>query len=275
MTKSTEWPCRGCGAPLSGRGGRRYCGPDCRPLCSVDACEKPVHSRALCSAHLSRAVRHGDPLAPLVRNKNVGPCGAEGCERPMRKAGLCANHYQLKRYHGEVREPSYRWALPGQPCVVCAEIVEPGQGRRRHCSDACQVADSRNRGDRPKSATCDYCGIDFPLDRARTGRLQRTDTKWCPDCGRSSPDVTRFRRYGITKEWWARESARGCQICGTTDGTLHVDHDHKCCPGQKRCCGECVRGLLCGPCNRGIGLLRDDYERVAKAAAYLAQFLNP
>jgi hypothetical protein len=45
-----------------------------------------------------------------------------------------------------------------------------------------------------------------------------------------------------------------CAICSRETGErlLHVDHDHVCCPGQ-RSCGACVRGLLCGGCNRLLG----------------------
>jgi hypothetical protein len=39
-----------------------------------------------------------------------------------------------------------------------------------------------------------------------------------------------------------------------------VDHDHE--------TGE-VRGLLCAPCNRGIGLLQDKIEVLESAAQYL------
>lgn len=61
-----------------------------------------------------------------------------------------------------------------------------------------------------------------------------------------------------------------CAICGRKpDGKkLHVDHDHACCPG-KRSCGDCVRGLLCGPCNTAVGLLQDDPDVLLSAAAYL------
>lgn len=71
----------------------------------------------------------------------------------------------------------------------------------------------------------------------------------------------------------------GCAVCGTPypghsggtgRGGFHVDHDHDCCPG-KRACGKCVRGLLCGPCNTGMGNLGDDPERLIAAANYLLE----
>jgi hypothetical protein len=58
-----------------------------------------------------------------------------------------------------------------------------------------------------------------------------------------------------------------CAICGD-GGQLQVDHDHKCCAGT-RSCGECIRGLLCGPCNRGLAAFGDDPEKMRKATAYL------
>lgn len=51
---------------------------------------------------------------------------------------------------------------------------------------------------------------------------------------------------------------------------LAVDHDHTCCPGP-RSCGKCVRGLLCDPCNRAIGLLLDDPARMRRLAQYVEE----
>lgn len=58
-------------------------------------------------------------------------------------------------------------------------------------------------------------------------------------------------------EYAALKAAQGgrCYICQRSTGAqkaLAVDHDHDCCPGQ-RSCGQCVRALLCGPCNVTLG----------------------
>lgn len=92
---------------------------------------------------------------------------------------------------------------------------------------------------------------------------------------RSKPEVKvryeeyRIRvRYGITtKEYWDLVSSqRGvCAICGENNGKkLHIDHDHK---------SGVVRGLLCGKCNRGIGLFKDSTDLILKALKYLKKCL--
>jgi hypothetical protein len=63
-----------------------------------------------------------------------------------------------------------------------------------------------------------------------------------------------------------------CAICGTSkphtrSDVRHfsIDHDHD--TGQ-------VRGLLCDQCNRGLGLLHDDIERLKSAIQYLSTKRN-
>lgn len=77
-----------------------------------------------------------------------------------------------------------------------------------------------------------------------------------------------YERYGLTAETfgalWERQSGE-CAICGRAlemSGmrSCNVDHDHA---------TGVVRGLLCRACNRGIGLLGDDADRLGAAARYL------
>lgn len=76
--------------------------------------------------------------------------------------------------------------------------------------------------------------------------------------------------YGLTVEDYDQMLANqggGCAICHTTVprgmGRFCVDHCHA--TGR-------VRGLLCNECNRGIGALKDDPDRLRGAIAYLEQF---
>lgn len=88
-----------------------------------------------------------------------------------------------------------------------------------------------------------------------------------------------WNNYGL--EAWQfiamQEAQNGvCAICRETP-TLssrgwplwNVDHDHSCCPTKGKSCGKCVRGLLCTPCNQGLGMFRDDPARLRNALSYL------
>lgn len=86
-----------------------------------------------------------------------------------------------------------------------------------------------------------------------------------------------LHRYGITWSQYLRmfrERGGRCDICdkkckragGKTKGpgahrdVIHVDHCHE--TGQ-------VRGMLCGPCNQGLGKLGDSIAGLERALEYL------
>lgn len=92
---------------------------------------------------------------------------------------------------------------------------------------------------------------------------------------REQRTLDRFRREtGITvtvEEHRAMlEAQMGvCVTCGKPPATgkrFHIDHDHN--TGR-------VRGLLCGACNRGLGMFYDSPDALRTAAAYLERSWAP
>lgn len=80
--------------------------------------------------------------------------------------------------------------------------------------------------------------------------------------------VTSWKRYlkityGLTPEEHSTMAINGCQICGepdAKDARLCVDHCHA--TGK-------IRGLLCSPCNTGLGFFRDNTLKLENAVLYL------
>lgn len=258
--------------------------------CTADDCDRKPLARGLCGSHYRRWRVTGDPNRYCPCGKALPielgakkycaescrpSCTAPECERPGRsRSGLCSMHALQARRGGELKPSS--WASDWV-CVVCGADVEKGSGRRRHCSGACQQIDSRYRKsgetERPNSFNCQLCGKLVCIKRRGSdGRLQRNDTQWCRDCGRGSPEAMRFKRYGVTPDQYREAAERGCEICGVKGLDLHVDHDHKCCgPRKFRTCGACVRGLICGPCNRALGMFQDEIPTLISAISYLSR----
>lgn len=104
-----------------------------------------------------------------------------------------------------------------------------------------------------------YCRDYGANNRAR---LNANAKNW----SRRNPDRVRAARikyrYGITSEdvrLRVVEQGGLCKVCAAAPAT-DVDHNHV--TGM-------VRGVLCGDCNRAIGLLRDDPDRMRRAASYV------
>jgi hypothetical protein len=138
---------------------------------------------------------------------------------------------------------------------------------------------------------------------AQQGLHAKNGLKWCPSCerllavskfGERHPSEGRVpgtlrghcsvcladrRRavvYGLTAADVAAmlsKQKHQCAICRDviTARTACVDHDHACCAGRYAC-GACVRGLLCKPCNLGLGGFRDTGDLMRAGAAYIARW---
>ena len=88
-------------------------------------------------------------------------------------------------------------------------------------------------------------------------------------------NASKRRALGITRkvlqDMWDKQNGQ-CKICDKgisiergAHSTIHANVDHDEATGQ-------VRGLLCGDCNRGIGLLKHSQRNLHQAAKYLMRF---
>src|SRR5690242_16208601 len=89
--------------------------------------------------------------------------------------------------------------------------------------------------------------------------------------------------YNKSVEWYESKMAEQgsvCAICHKPETrlgsngkikALAVDHDHKCCAGE-RSCGKCVRGLICESCNHAIGNFEDNQTTINASIAYLKSY---
>jgi hypothetical protein len=112
-------------------------------------------------------------------------------------------------------------------------------------------------------------------ERYRTTRQMDTSRKRCRECAKNQRrEYALKRKYKLTLAMYnliKKFQGGTCAICQRATGkarALAVDHDHTCCSGDVTC-GKCIRGLLCQPCNRMLGHLRDDPQAFERAAEYL------
>lgn len=113
-----------------------------------------------------------------------------------------------------------------------------------------------------------YCSWECRrFDMNRLKQLRRRDT--VPEQKEYERTAKLMAKYGLTHEDYLRllkEQDGKCAICRTDNPRqrsehFHIDHNHE--------TGE-IRGLLCSPCNQGLGYFQENVEVMAKAIAYLA-----
>jgi len=258
-----ELTCRDCAAsypqPEPKRAGwTRRC-DDCqgkraaakaRPLPTCKHCgekfgdETTNRHTAYCSPTCRASGKEANIKAMKAR---CGPCDVEGCEKPKRTPGaaFCEQHYIRKWRHGD--ENTVHVRRTDGKCFQCNKPV----GRKlKFCSIVCRRRYAI-RADGGELA-CVVCATPLP-------ELAIYGTMYCSNpCERTA---NRAKKYGVTPvEMYAFSSSKTCQSCGRADAELVVDHCHE--TGR-------LRGMLCSPCNVGIGFFADDIEKLRKAIAYL------
>ena len=196
--------------------------------------------------------------------------------------------------------PQLAYSARGLTCGN-GRISRNNNGPRRRLQPSRGMADCVGVDMTEVTPACARATSRYPEGRTGTGAGYQAHTKAgeeiCPPCRRARNaelakrsreqrqaeyqrnKATRYRanlkKHGLTSEQYEAllvAQGGGCAICkGTTPygrGRFHIDPDHACCPGQ-RSCGKCVRGLLCGRCNPGLGAFQDSPDLLMAAVAYL------
>jgi len=198
-------------------------------------------------------------------------CGGAISAERRTAAKTCSDACRDQRRLARAREHAARKYVPRpkriQVCERCACEYTPKRPGGKYCSRRCQWS-ADTIASRPRIRPCSKCGVDTPT---RPGFPVCDGCKVDPRPGNAARDRKRnLRAYGLTLADYDRMHAEQdgrCAICGRTDAGRHlqahfsVDHCHD---------TGVVRGLLCHPCNLGIGYLQDDPTIMRAAAAYVA-----
>lgn len=142
--------------------------------------------------------------------------------------------------------------------------------------------------------TCSKCKVDQPIEmfyrnhgnqckpclniQAKNWVIKNPERRKAISKRHYDKQAHRVRRQWVLRRYFnmsieryeemLKEQEGKCAICsripdGSEKRKLAVDHDHK---------SGTVRALLCGECNRGLGLFKDDPELMQKAAKYLNDY---
>lgn len=82
----------------------------------------------------------------------------------------------------------------------------------------------------------------------------------CKKCHNRDVNERKYMtEYGLTRDEAMTLKSRGCEVCGTTEGIICIDHDHE---------TGAVRGALCVRHNAALGMCRDSASELLAVAAY-------
>lgn len=148
----------------------------------------------------------------------------------------------------------------------------------KHCRTCARERMRDNRSDGPgrgnKNKAKTHCPYGHEYTKENT-YINPQGRRTCKICATKNNKAQVIKKYGISVrefEILLKQQNNHCAIClkeFKSDKDRHIDHDHRCCSSPDRTCGKCVRGILCGECNRGLARFFDDSNLLRKAADYL------
>lgn len=172
----------------------------------------------------------------------------------------CANE------HGRVRSANLNYeidpTLREKYCSRCKETKPVGEfDRQRRSRDGLQ----------PRCRACmkEVNRAWYERNKEKMSALSKAWAANNPEKAKAARRKGHLKKaYCLTPEDVQRmraEQNNECAGCGTTfnGSTPHVDHDHE---------TGAVRGLLCGPCNKALGMALESPERLLGLVRYLGRY---
>lgn len=217
-----------------------------RRRCAADDC--PKLSQGLRKDYMCNACYRAKTGAPKRKRTtttiNGGLCIGPECDRPSHCKQYCKTHYG-------------QWLTAGRVWVIGSRA---GRSAMRTCLELGCGADTVRWGfcEVHAVARLGACWVSWCDEPVRHQKLGL-----CDGHARQNRYIVHMYGIGMAERAKLSESqGHRCKICGEADskGSLNIDHCHS----TKK-----VRGLLCGNCNRAIGLFRDSPESLRNAAEYL------
>ena len=205
---------------------------------------------------------------------------------PHYAKGRCNRCYNIAKTPESVRR--HDWSVP-RHCKGCKRRMRPGNAPSdgetvKHfggsvCINCAAVRARTLSGSKTRvpivfdeyGQVCKHCDRHLPFEKypkqvsSPTGRRSK-----CFRCG------SLWGHYRLTYAEYMDllvsqgNACAGCRSPVSDGKDLVVDHDHNCCSTEYTC-GECVRGLLCSPCNIALGQVHDSVEKLEKLINYLKE----
>lgn len=248
-------------------------------LCSFPDCSRPLRCKGYCDAHYTQH-RRGQELIPIgqhleeLKARPKPPCDFPNCGRPLWSKGLCSSHYVQHRSGKELKPIGQHMEALKSPKPQCLfeGCIETSRSHKinycythyRQLRKGQELKPIGQYLEDAKARVCTTEGCDEP--HISKGYCQRHYNLW--------------RRYKMTQEQLdsiMQSQGNVCAICNTDEPGKKgwcVDHNHSCCKSRKTC-GKCRRGILCSPCNTGLGQLKDNILNIKLAEEYLLRGVTP
>lgn len=200
------------------------------------------------------------PYIPKIdKNGERLPCHVDGCGRPIYVSGVCRSHHRDRMAGSAPREIQERLKPASRTCSF------PDCGRPHLAKGLCASHRHQMR-----------IGIDLrPIRASGVGGDAVCRAPECEGETVAQSSLCRVHRgqarsFSVSDERLLEMLTQPrCEICGDELTKRHIDHDHDCCPGSGSC-GNCIRGVLCPPCNLMLGQARDNVAVLAGAIEYLS-----